>query len=361
MTDPRFADWYHAAAIDPRQVPLDLRWSGVDEAAAKTNVAAIPELVRSASLESFNDSASRTAFQSRFKTSDPAFLMENNEQELAVLAAATLMQMFSAPSQRADFAASLLRTARFNRWRSVVRDLPATGERYLAARSADLRKVTAPQPPDVDGAGWAASVAAAKTEAAGQTALVTLLTRLEGYVPADAESANKALQAMAMDVGRFAGRIGEEVNILWWLFGERSTLGGRLWHEMPPASVPLTAAVELDGLVTVVPGPVASSQFLARVLDSAGIDLREEVPIADLLSGGVDFVAAEVKGDDGLGSLTPLISGIRSRREGDEAWVGSAERASGISLRQPRARLEIASQFMNELWSLRLRRVLAKE
>src|SRR5216683_2951341 len=100
--DQRLADRYQAAAIDPRMVPLELRWKGVAAATKQLSIEAIADLVRLAASRQSTQAEVRTKFQQHFKDADTAFLLEGNDQELSLLAAATLSNSLSTESRVSD-------------------------------------------------------------------------------------------------------------------------------------------------------------------------------------------------------------------------------------------------------------------
>lgn len=353
--DSRLADWYHAAAIDPRDVPLKKRWTALESAVRAMRVPDVADLVRLATRRPAANGDVKSRFQRSFKEADPVFLLKDNDQELAVLASAALVQFLTSNSIRGDITAFLLRTAEFLGWETPLPDVRALTGPYLVQRSLAIRRTAPPKPPTTSNA-WRAAVEAAKTEAAriGYPAWASLFVPFENVVPAAASALTAQVKSATNYTEQTARVLSEELNILWWLFNEQSSLENRSWRELGPTALTVAAPIELNELVELVPGPIASRQFLSRVMLLGGANPSDSLPISDLLVGaGRESLAKLLSVDGNLGTLTPIVAAARSWTAGDSNWIGPAELISGVSLREPRARLDIAAELLNELWTLR--------
>ena len=352
--DTRFADWYHAAAIDPKTVALEQRWKGVLAAVNAADSAMLADVIRMACHRQVASADLRTRFQGYFKHLDPAFLLIDNDQELAVLAATVLSQLLQVPAF-ADSVALLVRSAAFSGWTFVI-NLTDLAEDHLRRRSIEVRKIAPPSlavSAGKDGS-WAAELAAARTETAAQPALTALLAKVSGSIPAEAALTIGSLQAVLAHTIRSHAVVSEELDILWWLFADRSSTHGALWRDVGAVAVTLTAPLELNDLIYTVPGPIASREFLTRVFQSAGADGGGTTTLGEAIAASSSSWHVAVKALSDLGNLTPLVAAGKAWVDSDNGWSGRAELASGISLREPRPRLDIGVQFLGELWLLRL-------
>ncbi len=351
--DQRLADRYQAAAIDPRMVPLELRWKGVAAATKQLSIEAIADLVRLAASRQSTQAEVRTKFQQHFKDADTAFLLEGNDQELSLLAAATLSNSLSTESRVSDLVALLIRSSQFAEWTYVLPDVAAESEAYLTNRSVSARRVDRPAASlDSKSAIWKKTVETVEQEAtaAGQPQFGTWIGKLGAVHLAETGPLASVLTSLVDFTARADAIHAEELNILWWLFADYSKYLDRAWESVDVKnSVSLVAALELFELTTIVPAPYSSKAFLAKVLKGAGlVDGSEVVPgeaIAQAPKGWHERAAAAKS----FGDLTPLLTAVTTFDAEDDGWIRRAERTSGVSLRDARDPLVLGWQMLTEL------------
>ena len=147
-----------------------------------------------------------------------------------------------------------------------------------------------------------------------------------------------------MQLRRDVDLVGEESNVLWWVFGERSRDTDERWSGCTVSKCALMAGKELSDLTRIVPGPAAAAALLDRVLKFA----KAKPPASIALKDAISKVApswrqsfVKERCPSSLANLRPLSQGIKlsvELAEGD-AWVA----ALASSTKDPASRENPAS------------------
>jgi hypothetical protein len=305
-----FAEWYRSAGITPDGEILPKRWAAIEEyQPGRDDIVSLARLF--CRLGKPNE-VFLNAFRASFQKTDPAFPMRDNDQELVVLAGAELVDTIQRSAVNvADFAAlSVACAAAQNmRGRPAVVDIPEIAVRYLAERSIDRA---------VDGDG---------SDAPSSKPLFAALTALgapHDGVPKEFERLQRELSVVS-----------EESNILWWLFSEHSRDLKEPWKKFGVPAVTLLAGKELADLTRVIPGPVAATAFLDRVIRCA----KSKPPASMLVTDAIKGVTMEWRQryvSQGcpaqIEELLPISHGLKiSLMSPDEAaWVSAFTQGTGI-------------------------------
>jgi GTPase-associated system helical domain len=305
-----FAEWYRSAGITPNGEMLPKRWAAIEEyQAGRDEIVSLARLF--CRLGKSNDAFLNT-FRASFQKADPAFPMRDNDQELVVLAGAELVDTIQRGTVNvADFAALSLicAVAQNTRGTPAVIDIPEIAVSYLGERSIDRA---------VDGDG---------SDGPGTKALFAALTALgapHDGVPKEFERLQRELSVVS-----------EESNILWWLFSEYSRDLKEPWRKFGVPAVALMAAKELADLTRVIPGHVAATAFLDRVIRCA----KSKPPARILVTDAIKGVTPEWRqryASQGCPAQTedllPISHGLKiSLMSSDEAaWVSAFTQGTGI-------------------------------
>ena len=146
-----FSDWYRVASIDPKDVDLKARWTGVQAFADECSVTDLLDAARTffglpTKTEDFVD-----RFRAPFKAADDKFPMVRNDAEIRVLAGSLLVAMFSYKEGWCNAAALSLTCGSFHDHRSApVGDIVVLAREELSRRSAELRSIKEATVPDVE-------------------------------------------------------------------------------------------------------------------------------------------------------------------------------------------------------------------
>jgi len=225
----QFSEWFRSAGLPQEDDVLQKRWAGVEafEVDRDESVALVEVFFGNFD----NKETFLEAFRKNFQDADTAFRMRGNNLELSILAGAELMDCIErANSEQADFAALALVACAVQNLRRppCVPEIPEHAAQYLAQRNISRSKLD--------------------------------------------ESETKGLDAAHIEIKqirRDLDLLGEETNILWWIFGEASRDSNVAWAKVGLNQTVIMAGKELSDLTKILPGSSSSSALLDRVLKSA--------------------------------------------------------------------------------------------
>ena len=229
-----FADWYAKADRGPTAERLQHRSDGVEAFNKGTNVGTLLDLLRFLKQPEYKNPGLES-LRNTLKTEDKAFLLHDNDVELRVMAAISMILAIENNSQVSVAAALAVQAALLQGTRELgplSNDLIETALRYLTTQSHRLR--TEPESPG--NPEWQVPVFNLKKFAipsddqdadqleqsvqALSKYVGTLQAALNRLAGAFAEIA-KTQQAL-VKASHFNTVLGEECSLLWWIFGEHS-------------------------------------------------------------------------------------------------------------------------------------------
>jgi hypothetical protein len=309
-----FAEWYRGAGIPPNGDILPKRWQAIEkyEAGRDEIVSLVRLFYRLGKPSEEFENAFRTAFQ----TTDPAFQMRDNDQELLVLAGAELIDIIErGPVELADLAAlSLVCAAAQNlRGAAAVPDIPEFAARYLSKRAIERAHE-----------GQGDNDSASSSRKALLDGLTSAPPPING-LPAELERLQRELAVVS-----------EESNMLWWLFSEYSHDLKQPWAKSTVPAAALVAGKELAELTRVLPGPIAAAAFLDRIIRFA----KAKPPSTILVVEAINDVTIEWRRTYAernclaeLEDLVPISHGVKISLTApeDDAWFIAFKTGTGIS------------------------------
>lgn len=247
---------------------LPARWRGITTIAKNADAADVEALARLAFATRQEAGPERIAkFEAQFLEHDATFSARANARELQVLAASALLyladatEMDAAPMaalamastsvegyRKAAPSVDLLQNAhnalrRLSVERARRSGLPPIGQQYKGIFEAAVLKLKSQQ--DWDGAVEALAQAGSAT-----TGTINQIQKLNGA----------ALRALE----RRADQQDEELQMLWWLMGERSEDLDCAFEAVPAAARPLVFGKELAEHTLLPPGPPSVRALLSR-------------------------------------------------------------------------------------------------
>ncbi|WP_435609809.1 GTPase-associated system all-helical protein GASH [Pseudomonas knackmussii] len=345
-----FARWYETVSLGDDS-KRQKRWEGIVGIVASADLQMLEALLRLAFATRQQPApACLQAVRQCFKNADEAFEMSGNDRELQVLAAAALVALMQDANARvAEQAAIAVTTTVLLDGRSsdtLPMDLAALGEAAIhqlgeAARQRPAIQL-AQEPPKLvfDKASAkiteqfdAASVSSAFGLAAESTfqALRTLLQR----------------QVLAINsVDKFLRVQDEELQMLWWLTGQRCKSLDCAFDAVKPEAQPFVFARELSDATEVLPGPASIKAILSR----AGLKGRKKISFVAAINGPDEgWLRSFYNSESTSPVLTPIHYAIHQRLEvGGDVWASVWESATGIDANRMLSPLDLSELFYRE-------------
>jgi len=283
------------------------------------------------------------------KEADDTFDAETMRRELEVLCASILAEVLLESGENASFAALAICGAGIADLRSaeVPFELHTLAETTLARLSVERRPDTRnalglklPAPPSlkavtaklnegVNGANISAAFKLFSDE------LLHFHSDLEQRWNTDAE----AIRASVLSLE-------EEIQMLWWLLGERCWVLDTPFANVPSNASPLALAYDLFEMTQSLPGPQSVKALLSRAMK--GPEATSIVSAANALNP--DFARRIVQGNRPSPVTTPIHFAIERRLEtGDhEAWVAGWSAASEIDVKRNLSAVDLGAGFYKE-------------
>jgi hypothetical protein len=139
----------------------------------------------------------------------------------------------------------------------------------------------------------------------------------------------------------------EELQMLWWLVGDRSWDLNCPFAKVPREQRPLVLAKELAGLTTILPGPLALGALLSR----ASIKDSDELSIASTVNACEDeWLRGVVDGLTPSPVTCPIHCAITRRLETGKgaAWVPGWAATTNLDSSAKQSSLQLAVMFYRE-------------
>jgi hypothetical protein len=319
-----FADWHKEANIDPRGLDLEGRWDCAADYSAQTSLRGLVDLV----FLAYQDPADGVdePLRDRLKNFDQAFSMRGNDNEVALLAAAGLISVLQQDDElKTAIIAYASSSASFQGSEPIIADLLLERDQAISRMSALRRRYSLKS--SLRQSKPSQELTEAKTlvqQMADQTIpidhrYVSAFRKIEEYQDQRIAAAVSAIDSLMRQAQTMVSSLSEETNILWWLFGGRSTLLDLPFAEIPVGVRSVVLAVELADLSHTPCPPVSLSALLSRAIGS------DQVVVDDV----VDAIRGHnlLKVEDSDRRLAPLWTDI-AERQATQRTCSSLELAS---------------------------------
>jgi hypothetical protein len=352
MADPvpmhkDFARWYAAVSVDDNQARRQARWAAVSTVVASADRKVVETLLRLAYRgRHAPPAAALLAFRQAFKGADDTFDMDGNDRELQILAAAGLAVLMDTNRDTGAWAALAATTAGLHGARKpdLPIDLAALGEAMIVRWGEQNRKR-----PVVD-----AQIKTASALDFGQAAKkMQEVQSWDGAVQAfkvigdTAKSLADHHIAAARAFSRFFRVQDEELQMLWWLVGQRSFDYDCDFDRVPAEAQPLVFGSELADQTEFLPGPPS----MAGILSRAGLKDRKMVPVTLAINSAKAEWLKGVIGEREVSPVaTPLHEGIKRQLEtgsGDD-WIAGWAASTGVDRNCEMSALTLGNLFYRE-------------
>ncbi len=350
---PDFPRWYRTVSLEDDRERVRRRFSGLSALIKTPTRADVESWVRVAFRARQGASPEALArIRQPFKEVDDLFDMQGNERELEILCGSALAILFERDGDISATGALAVTTAALNGARSpeLPMDLPVLAEHAIGRiaevnrKRPNLSQHIPAATPKVD---FSAAMAKVQQQpdwsgvaAAFGLAAEAVQATLAPIAQQSAASIERANTFIAIQ--------DEELQMLWWVFGERSTdLDCPFKDVTPTERQPLLFAKELADATEFPPGPSSAKALLART----GLRERERLTIP---------VAVNACDASWLGSLAiqrdvspvsaPVHTAIfRKLETGDDtSWVSGWAAVSGIDQNYSLSALTLGNLFYRE-------------
>jgi hypothetical protein len=296
-----FSDWLEDAGLDVKSLPLQEWWLGLEEYCADLHRRSLLELLGFATKGDAVEALVPTGLREALKAKDGTFKMRDNTFLVIQLARVAVRILFDNSNTDHDLgqAAALgMIVGSFGQDVTEIHKehIQAAGK-YLSGRAQERR--VRPQMKRVDAptaAEFSKTVQNVSSFELLQAPLISIATTLSNV------SANLSAVSSHLTIQD------EELNVLWWLFGETSRDFQKPFRSFGRGPAAIIAASELADLLAFPPAPVSSESFLRQTLRSK--DDTDPPPTTTLLDAlkGIDKDWKQARATAVLNSLEDFNS-----------------------------------------------------
>lgn len=331
-----FARWYQPVSLGDVAERRSARWDAIEGIVTDATRETVEALLRFAFGGRANPAPQHAeAIRKAFQDADASFDVHGSHRELQILAGATLGVLMEGSTQEGARASLAATTATFGgaRLPDLPMNLGQLGEAAIRLRAAANRK----RP----GVTEMLNVATPRVDFSGAVKQIREQSDFGSVIEAFSlagQDTTASLKALAQRQGKalevvttFLEIQDEELQILWWLFGQRSDGLDCQFGDIPQNSAPLVLASELADHTTLLPGPASVKGILSR----AGLDECQPLPITTAVNScPVHWLESLGSDAEDLSPLsTPIHWAIKRQLEtgAGDAWVAGWAASTGIA------------------------------
>ena len=259
-----FSDWLKESGLDFQDRPLAEWWQGLEDYCGAITRSTLLALLRFAVIREASEAHVPENFREAIKAKDSGFSMRGNVfevQQLARVAVRNLFEEADVEEDQACTAALGLICGSFGRDNGNVygEHVQKAGE-FLTKAADELRiRPETNLPSNLA----TSDISKSLTDAADVPQLKNLLVRLVPGILSNLGGLTRRLRLQE-----------EELNMLWWIFGEHSRDLKVAFRNLAPGEAAVVAAKELADLTAFPPGPVSFEGILCRALAADSLDRK---------------------------------------------------------------------------------------
>lgn len=337
---PDFSRWYRAVELDDNLERRQARWEAISILVKKADFALVEAMIRlSFKTRHLPATTSVNLMRDVFREADETFEMQDNDRELQLLAGACLAAIMAENTDTASLTALAVTTTSLAgaRRAELPMDLSEIAENALLRLSATNR-----ERPDLvsyarrQGSKLDVEKAASKVRETPNWEGVAQALTLAAESTRAALSSLENRQASAVQaIGKFIQTQDEELQMLWWLIGQRSSDYDCSFDSVPPDAQPLVLGSELADATKVLPGPPSVKALLSR----AGLLEKKTITISAAVNGATTRWLRERLDESQPSPVTmPIHNAIFRQLETGAGgawiagWVASAEISADLTL-----------------------------
>jgi len=328
-----FPRWYREVDVEENRDRLQRRWTAVSSLVPTLDKVKVESLLRVV----FRSKGALTSegigtIRAAFKAADDLFDMQGNDREVEILCGCILAVLLELNGTLPPWTALAVSTSALNGSRAtqLPMNLTVAAENAIA-RMAEQNRV---RPNLQDAKLQTPTVAFTKAKEKFQAALDA--ASLSGAFDAAAEATNLTLASMAKKfnsaidkTAAFIAIQDEELEMLWWVLGERSDGTKKPFKKVPEKARPLVFGTELADATASLPGPLSIDGLLLR----AGLKSDQTFTIPAAINAcDKSWLESIVDDNHGSSLSQPIHFAIKRKLEtGDESsWVSGWAASAGI-------------------------------
>jgi hypothetical protein len=347
---PDFPRWYREVGVDENRDRLLRQWKGVStlvQGMTEKNIENALRIVFRAKIVASADGLAH--IRQVFKDEDDLFDMQGNDREMEVLCGASLAVVIERNDHLAASGALSVTTAALNGTRAVElpMNLPALAETAIARIAEGNRTRPDLQHGLTDLPKVSFAAAKDKLQQFDQNGVGAAFDVAAAAVADGLETFSKRVAAAIDSTGRYIAIQDEELEMLWWVFGERSEDLNQPFKDVAAKAQPLVFAKELADSTKFLPGPISAKGLLSRV----GLKESKKVTIPEAVN------ACEASWLKSLGQsvdVSPLSLPIhfaiarKLETNDDASWVAGWANSCGIDEKHLFPTLTVGNLFYRE-------------
>lgn len=349
---PDFARWYSSVGLGDEETRRKGRWIGVCLIVERAETPMVEALIRLAfKSKQLAQEALVKQVRAIFKEADETFEMQGNDRELQILAGSSLAVLMDSESDSAAYAALAVTTTAFDgaRMSDLPMDLVKLAENSLVhiavanRERPELDSFLADDESELEFDEPSEHVRQNQNFPGVAAAFGMVAETMGNAIKQIAERQTGALQAM----DTLIQIQDEELQMLWWLVGQRSKDYKCSFGDLPADAQPLVFASELADATRILPGPPSAPAMLSR----AGVKDRKKIAISSAINGADPAWLRQLIGDFNPSPVTmPLHYAIVRQLEtgpGD-TWLPGWAAATGVGNNLTLPGLTLGTLFYRE-------------
>lgn len=343
------AGWYKKLELEGNAEKIQARIAGIKAVTDTPTKDKIEALIRLAfGTKRAASAAELDEIRESFTDEDDEFPQKGNNLELKILAAASLIQMQGKFPSLAPLAISTAACAGA-RNPSLPMDLIEYAEVLLGNRSEANRgrqqiKTNFAELETLDFSGIQTTIQQHQQD---WNVLSTSFGEMQVTLKNSFAEQAKQTQDMLDNLIKNIRMKDEELNMLWWLTGNRSEDFDCDFAALPTDAQPLILAKELSDLTEIIPGPASVKALLSRV----GLKERKKIKLTSAVSALDKAWAQKHFPSDNYSPVTLPVHFALQRsleNEGGIEWVGNWSGVTGIPADFQTSSLALGLQFYRE-------------
>ena len=318
-----FSRWYASFELLDDIPRREKRWAGIQALEKSASRKDVDVLIQVAfGLRPPAPSSKILKLREIFQSADETFGMAGNDRELQVLAAASLNALLFNTADIGAVTALALTTASMQGARdpNLRIDLPFEAEKAIQQLSSLRRNRTQYQRLTSRTAQTQDVIAEIESNFASEQ-MVNALSQL-------AENINDIADFLSGVDGSLRTQ-DEEIDMLWWLIGQRSIDFDCQFEALNEDIKPIVLAKELADLTCDLPGPSSIKALLSR----AGLKENIKLPLTDMVNAAEESWLEKFMPESEVSPVSaPIHFGLKRRLEtgSGTAWITNWSAAAGV-------------------------------